>query len=111
MYQTFEVIIKYKLFFKFNNNFYFKYLSFKKVLKELLIYRAQKKAGVNESSNMTTLVVGNPLLPNCLNEQLNLNELPHTEQEASMVAEMLQTKPLIKAEVNKTYILFYLFIN
>lgn len=48
---------------------------------------------------MTTLVVGNPLLPNCLNERLSLNELPHTEQEASMVAEMLQTKPLIKAEV------------
>lgn len=64
--------------------------------------RAQKKAGVNESSNMTTLVVGNPLLPNYLNEQLNLNELPHTEQEASMVAEMLQTKPLIKAQVNLT---------
>lgn len=49
---------------------------------------------------MTTLVVGNPLLPDCFNEQLNLNELPHTEQEASMVAEMLQTKPLIKAQVN-----------
>lgn len=49
---------------------------------------------------MTTLVVGNPLLPSYLNEQLNLNELPHTEQEASMVAEMLQTKPLIKAQVN-----------
>lgn len=67
----------------------------------LCMFRAQKKAGVNESSNMTTLVVGNPLLPNCLNEQLSLNELPHTEQEASMVAEMLQTKPLIKAQVNK----------
>ncbi|CAH1712106.1 tetratricopeptide repeat protein 28 [Aphis gossypii] len=67
--------------------------------------RAQKKAGVNESSNMTTLVVGNPLLPNCVNEQLSLNELPHTEQEASMVAEMLQTKPLIKAQANKHNIL------
>jgi hypothetical protein len=50
---------------------------------------------------MTTLVVGNPLLPNYLNEQLSLNELPHTEQEANMVAEMLQTKPLIKAQVRK----------
>lgn len=49
---------------------------------------------------MTTLVVGNPSLPNYLNEQLNLNELPHTEQEANMVAEMLQAKPLIKAQVN-----------
>lgn len=67
----------------------------------LIFFRAQKKAGVNESSSMTTLVVGNPLVPNCLNEQLSLNELPHTEQEASMVAEMLQTKPLIKAEVNR----------
>lgn len=67
----------------------------------IFIDRAQKKAGVNESSNMTTLVVGNPLLPSYLNEQLNLNELPHTEQEASMVAEMLQTKPLIKSQVNK----------
>lgn len=67
---------------------------------KFFFFRAQKKAGVNESSNMTTLVVGNPLLPNYLNEQLGLNELPHTEQEASMVAEMLQTKPLIKAEVN-----------
>lgn len=50
---------------------------------------------------MTTLVVGNPLLPDCLNEQLSLNKLPHTEQEASMVAEMLQTKPFMKAQVNK----------
>jgi len=50
---------------------------------------------------MTTLVVGNPLLPTYLNEQLSLHELPHTEQEASMVAEMLQTKPLIKAQVDK----------
>jgi len=70
-------------------------------LSNLFVYRAQKKAGVNESSSMSTLVVGNPLLPKFLNEQLNLNELPHTEQEASMVAEMLLTKPLIKAEVDK----------
>lgn len=70
-------------------------------LSNLFDFRAQKKAGVNESSSMSTLVVGNPLLPKLLNEQLNLNELPHTEQEASMVAEMLQTKPLIKAEVDK----------
>lgn len=50
---------------------------------------------------MTTLVVGNPLLPDSLNEQLSLNEVPHTEQEASMVAEMLQTKPFIRAQVHK----------
>lgn len=67
----------------------------------VFINRAQKKAGVNESSSMTTLVVGNPLLPDSLNEQLSLNEVPHTEQEASMVAEMLQTKPFIRAQVHK----------
>lgn len=58
---------------------------------------------------MTTLVVGNPLLPNCLNEQLSLNELPHTEQEASMVAEMLQTKPFIKAQVRGKKNYFYIY--
>ncbi|XP_050523379.1 tetratricopeptide repeat protein 28-like isoform X2 [Daktulosphaira vitifoliae] len=67
--------------------------------------RVHKKAIINESYNITSLVVGNPQLPENLCDHLNISELHHTEQEATMVAEMLQTKPFIKKQANKSNIL------
>ncbi|XP_050428822.1 tetratricopeptide repeat protein 28 isoform X2 [Adelges cooleyi] len=67
--------------------------------------RALKKSIANDSTNMTTLVVGNPRLPEYIHEQLCLSEVPHTEQEANMVAEMLQTKPFVREQANKQNIL------
>lgn len=48
---------------------------------------------------MSALVVGNPRLPACVTEQWGWGDIPYAEQEAEMVAEMLQTKALIGSQV------------
>ncbi|XP_037078157.1 tetratricopeptide repeat protein 28-like, partial [Pollicipes pollicipes] len=51
------------------------------------------------------LVVGNPRLPAALGEQWGWADLPYAEQEAHMVAEMLQTEPLTGAAASKEALL------
>lgn len=53
----------------------------------------------NETTNMTALVVGNPKLPLTVTEQWGWADIPHAEQEANMVSEMLQAKSLLGAQV------------
>lgn len=48
---------------------------------------------------MTALVVGNPRLPSTVTEQWGWSDIPHAEQEATMVAEMLQAKALVGSQV------------
>ena len=48
---------------------------------------------------MSALVVGNPRLPTCVTEQWGWGDIPYAEQEAEMVAEMLQTKALTGSQV------------
>lgn len=52
-----------------------------------------------EQGNMTALVVGNPRLPSTVTEQWGWTDIPHAEQEAAMVAEMLQAKALVGSQV------------
>lgn len=61
--------------------------------------------------NMTALVVGNPRLPSTVTEQWGWSDIPHAEQEAAMVAEMLQAKALVGSQVSsfKTQIIVLLF--
>lgn len=61
--------------------------------------------------NMTALVVGNPRLPSTVTEQWGWSDIPHAEQEAAMVAEMLQAKALVGSQVSscKTQIIILLF--
>lgn len=59
----------------------------------------------DQSTNMSALVVGNPRLPACVTEQWGWNDIPHAEQEAEMVGEMLQTKALIGSQASKEAVL------
>lgn len=52
------------------------------------------------TGNMTALVVGNPRLPSTVTEQWGWSDIPHAEQEAGMVAEMLQAKALVGSQVS-----------
>lgn len=54
-----------------------------------------------QSTNMSALVVGNPRLPTSVTEQWGWGDIPYAEQEAEMVAEMLQAKALIGCQVRK----------
>ncbi|XP_068086833.1 tetratricopeptide repeat protein 28 [Anabrus simplex] len=53
------------------------------------------------ANNMTALVVGNPRLPGSVTEQWGWGEIPYAEQEAAMVAEMLQAKALVGSQASK----------
>ncbi|XP_054281377.1 tetratricopeptide repeat protein 28 [Macrosteles quadrilineatus] len=58
-----------------------------------------------EQGNMTALVVGNPRLPSTVTEQWGWSDIPHAEQEAAMVAEMLQAKALVGSQASKESVL------
>ncbi|XP_063219865.1 tetratricopeptide repeat protein 28 isoform X2 [Bacillus rossius redtenbacheri] len=57
------------------------------------------------SGSMCALVVGNPRLPCSVTEQWGWCDIPSAEQEASMVAEMLQAKALVGSQATKETIL------
>ena len=56
-------------------------------------------------NGMPALVVGNPLLPNSVTEQWGWGDIPHAEQEAVMVADMLQAQGLVQAQASKEAVL------
>lgn len=60
--------------------------------------RLQRKSTVAETG-MPALVVGNPKLPQSITERWGWADIPHAEQEANMVAEMLQAKSLLGNQV------------
>ena len=57
------------------------------------------------SNNMSALVVGNPRIPSCVTEQWGWGDIPYAEQEAAMVAEMLQASALTGTQANKESVL------
>jgi hypothetical protein len=61
---------------------------------------SKTNTGAAESNNMSALVIGNPLLPGSVTEQWGWGHSPHAEQEAVMVADMLQAQALIAAQVS-----------
>ena len=46
-------------------------------------------------------MVSNPKMPSTVSEQWGSGDIPYSEQEAAIVAEMLQTKPLTQAQATK----------
>lgn len=70
-------------------------------LNQKLAKQALKNDRQNDqnNSNMSALVVGNPRLPACVTEQWGWGDLPYAQQEAEMVAEILQAKALIGSQV------------
>ena len=61
------------------------------------ISEGQQAQGTN---NMSALVVGNPRLPSSVTEQWGWADIPYAEQEAAMVAEMLQASALTGTQVS-----------
>ncbi|CAG2058207.1 unnamed protein product, partial [Timema podura] len=51
-----------------------------------------------QNMNMSALVVGNPSVPCSVTEQWGWDAIPYAEQEAAMVAEMLQAKALVTSQ-------------
>lgn len=54
---------------------------------------------------MAAFVVGNPKLPQCITDRWGWSDIPHAEQEATMVTEMLQAKSLLGAQATKEAVL------
>lgn len=48
-----------------------------------------------------SLVVGNPKLPNAVTEHWGWKDIPQAEQEANMVADLLQTQALVGSQATK----------
>lgn len=66
----------------------------------------QRSKNSKPSGEQTSaLVIGNPKLPSTVTEQWGWGDIPYAEQEASIVAEMLQTKALTSACANKEAII------
>lgn len=67
---------------------------------------SQRSKNSKPSGEQTSaLVIGNPKLPSTVTEQWGWGDIPYAEQEANIVAEMLQTKALTGACANKEAIL------
>lgn len=54
---------------------------------------------------MRSLIVGNPKLPNAVTEHWGWKDIPQAEQEASLVAELLQAQMLTGSSATKEQIL------
>jgi hypothetical protein len=58
---------------------------------------------VNSSENdrSTSLIVGNPRLPSGVSEQWGWGDIGQAEQEASLIAEIMQTTAMIGLDASK----------
>lgn len=73
-------------------------------LSSLRMTRLRKNHPAAEQT-VRTLVVGNPKLPNAVTEQFGWKDLQQAEQEANMVADLLQTQALIGSQATKENVL------
>lgn len=62
-------------------------------LSSLRVSRSNRKQDQNEQT-VRSLIVGNPKLPSAITEHYGWKDIPQAEQEANMVAEMLQSQVL-----------------
>ncbi|GAB6029967.1 Tetratricopeptide repeat protein 28 [Chamberlinius hualienensis] len=79
----------------------------KKLPKSKSVTATAKTRGSSEEANPTTtaLVVGNPKLSSSITEQWGWDDIPYAEQEASCVAEILGTVPLLGPTATKDTVL------
>lgn len=56
---------------------------------------------------MRALVVANPRLPPSIIDEFGYPEITESEQEASMVADMLQTEPLLRVQASPMFLQFH----
>ncbi|EFA05041.2 tetratricopeptide repeat protein 28 [Tribolium castaneum] len=71
-------------------------------ISSLRIGRSRKQDG---DQTVRSLIVGNPKLPNAVTEHWGWKDIPQAEQEATMVAELLQAQVLLGAGATKEQIL------
>lgn len=62
-----------------------------------------RKTDNNETPR--SLIIGNPKLPNVITEQFGWKDTPLAEQEANLIADLLQAQPLIGAQATKENVL------
>lgn len=59
----------------------------------------------DKDQNMRSLIIGNPKLPSTVTEHWGWKDIPHAEQEASMVAELLQTQAVTGSQATREQVL------
>ncbi|XP_074042834.1 tetratricopeptide repeat protein 28 [Leptinotarsa decemlineata] len=59
----------------------------------------------DQDQAVRSLIVGNPKLPSAVTEHWGWKDIPHAEQEATMVAELLQTQVLVGSSATKEQVL------
>ncbi|XP_065205556.1 tetratricopeptide repeat protein 28 isoform X2 [Planococcus citri] len=74
-------------------------------LSSLKINQKLQRKSTAAETGMPALVVGNPKLPQSITERWGWADIPHAEQEANMVAEMLQAKSLLGNQATKESVL------
>lgn len=59
----------------------------------------------DNDQNIRSLIIGNPKLPSALTEHWGWKDIPQAEQEANMVAELLQTQAIVGSQATKEQLL------
>ncbi|KAG8194950.1 hypothetical protein JTE90_021411 [Oedothorax gibbosus] len=79
------------------------------VLPSISALKASQRSKIVRQNNSkdisSALVVGNPKIPAVVSEQWGWNDIPHAEQEANLVGEILSTKAITGSEATKENIL------
>lgn len=79
------------------------------VLPSISALKASQRSKIVRQNNSkdisTALVVGNPKIPAAVSEQWGWNDIPHAEQEANLVSEILSTKAITGSNATKENIL------
>ncbi|KAF5284646.1 hypothetical protein FQR65_LT13477 [Abscondita terminalis] len=75
------------------------------VLPNLSSLRVSRSRKTETEEAVKTLVVGNPKLPHSVVEHWGWKDIPQAEQEASIVAELLQTQALVGGQATKEQVL------
>ena len=65
----------------------------------------QNKSKPTEGALTNRLVVGNPKIPSSVTDHWGWNDIPHAEQEANIVAEILQTQAVTGSQATKDNLL------
>lgn len=67
--------------------------------------RSGRTRKIDNDKAVRSLVVGNPKLPNAITEHWGWKDIQHAEQEANMVADLLQTQALVGSQATKENVL------
>ncbi|XP_045466436.1 tetratricopeptide repeat protein 28 [Harmonia axyridis] len=75
------------------------------ILPNLTTLRSTRLKKRDPEQNVRSLIVGNPKLPSCIVNHYGWKDIPQSEQEATMVAELLQSQVLLGSMATKEQVL------